>query len=449
MLESEDPHDCYYNIGIINQLYTPIPDRFKDYISVTKKNNYQSIHNTVVSPEGRLVEIQIRTRKMHEIAEQGVAAHWKYKENLVSTDDDLEDWVNWIRDVFENASKDEASQEILASFKLNLYQDEIYVFTPKGDLKRLPKDSTPVDFAFDIHSKVGYTCIGAKVNGKIVPLDTKLLSGDQVDIITSKNQYPSKGWLHFVQTHKAKANIRRFLNKEEEKLVEAGREIWEKKLKKYKLSFNSEEINKLIRKLKYLNQGTFFADIARDKVNLDTTLNPIEEIEEKSNELEFDDFVNIARTSAGNVLVEGEYKFIEHTFAKCCNPIPGDPIVGFITIGSGIKIHRRDCKNLHNMIKSGDSKLVPVNWPRSQDSKFVAGIAIRGEDKQGVLNDISNNVSSYKNTNIKSININAVESMFEGAITVYVEGLEHLNRLIERLKKIPGVYSVNRFDANV
>ncbi|MCF8260492.1 MAG: bifunctional (p)ppGpp synthetase/guanosine-3',5'-bis(diphosphate) 3'-pyrophosphohydrolase [Melioribacteraceae bacterium] len=448
ILESDDQNDCYYVLGVTNQQYTPIPDRFKDYISIPKKNNYQSIHNTVISSEGKLVEVQIRTRKMHEIAEKGVAAHWKYKENLFSSDADLEDWVNWIRDIFENASKDEATEEILASFKLNLYQDEIYVFTPKGDLRRLPVGSTPVDFAFDIHSNIGSRCIGAKVNGRIVPLDTNLQSGDQVDIITSKNQHPSKSWLEFVQTHKAKSNIRKFINKEESRLVESGKEIWEKKLKKYKLVFNSEDINKLIRKLKYQNQEKFFAEIARNKVDLDGILNPEEEKVERISELGFDSFVETARTSAGDVIVEGQSTKIEHTFAKCCNPIPGDPIVGFITIGTGIKIHRRDCKNLLNTIKNGDNKLVPVDWPRSGSSRFVAGIAIRGEDKPGTLNEISHNITSFRNTNIKSVNITAFESMFDGAVTLYVENLEHLNRLIDRLKKIPGVYSVRRFDAN-
>jgi len=200
ILEENDPNQCYYVLGIINQLYKPISDRFKDFISIPKKNNYQSIHTTVIGPEGKLIEVQIRTRLMHEIAEKGVAAHWKYKEKVFTTDKDIEEWVNWVRDIFENASKDEATKEILASFKLNLYQDEIYIFTPKGDLRRLPLNSTPVDFAFEIHSNVGYRCIGAKVNGKIVPLDTVLHSGDQVEIITSKNQHPNKSWLQFVQT---------------------------------------------------------------------------------------------------------------------------------------------------------------------------------------------------------------------------------------------------------
>lgn len=446
ILESNDPNECYYVLGVINQLYKPISDRFKDYISIPKKNNYQSIHNTVIGPEGRLVEVQIRTRKMHEIAEKGVAAHWKYKESLISNDKELEEWVNWVRDIFENASKNEATKEILASFKLNLYQDEIYVFTPLGDLKRLPKGSTPVDFAFEIHSNIGQQCIGAKVNGKIVPLSTPLNSGDQVDIITSKNQNPNRSWLQFVVTHKAKANIRKFLNKEEERVVETGREIWEKKLKKNKLSFSNDQLNKLSQKLKYENLKLFFTEIANNKVDIDEILNP-EEVKEESSVplLEYESFADLARSSSGEVVVDGEHKGIEYTYAKCCGPIPGDPIIGYITIGEGIKIHRKNCKNLLNMIKHGQHKLVPVHWPGDKNKFFLAGIQIRGEDRPGLLTEISNVITNYKNTNIKAVNISSNESMFSGTISVFVEDLDHLNRLIERLKKNMGIFSAARF----
>lgn len=450
ILESEDPNQCYYVLGIINQHYKPIQDRFKDFISIPKKNNYQSIHNTVIGPDGRLVEIQIRTRKMHEIAEKGVAAHWKYKEDLASSDTELEDWVNWVRDIFENSTKDEATKEILASFKLNLYQDEIYIFTPKGELKRLPINSTPVDFAYEIHTKVGNHCIGAKVNGKIVPLDTRLHSGDQVEIITSKNQHPNKSWLQFVQTHKSKSAVRRYLNREEDKLVEQGKEIWDKKAKKFKKNLSIDEINKLSHKLRYDNPRQLFKDVALGKTDPEEVLNPVKEIqEEESNELMFDSFVEQARNiSGGNIVVEGEHKGIQHTYAKCCNPIPGDPIIGFITTGEGIKIHRKDCINIIQMSKTQPDRLVPVNWPRTNGSMFVAGIDIHGEDVPGVLKDISNIITTYKNTNIKSVNISTGDSMFHGTISVFVSDLEHLNKLIERLKKNRGVYSVERFDVS-
>lgn len=448
ILESNDPNECYYVLGIINQMYTPIPDRFKDYISIPKKNNYQSIHNTVVGPDGKLVEIQIRTRKMHEIAEKGVAAHWKYKEELISNDSELEEWVNWVRDIFNSGSKSEATKEFLNSFKLTLYQQEIFVFTPKGDLRRLPINSTPVDFAYDIHSGVGDHCIGAKVNGKIVPLTTILHSGDRVEIITSKNQHPNKSWMQFVQTHKARANIRRYLNKEEEIIVENGKEIWERKVKKLKLSFSHDDIVKLSRKLKYANLQQFYYAIANDKIDLDNILNPeLSETTEENSDFEFEKFADIARKDAGDLVVEGDHKGLEYTYAKCCNPIPGDPVIGYVTIGEGIKIHKKDCVNLISLAKNKQERLVPVNWPKSEGSKFVAGIRIRGEDMPGLLKEISNSVTSYKNTNIKSVNISTNDSMFIGIITVYVEDLEHLNRLMEKLKKQSNIYKVERFDA--
>lgn len=449
ILESNDPNECYYVLGIINQLYKPIPDRFKDFISIPKKNNYQSIHTTVIGPEGKLIEVQIRTRKMHEIAERGVAAHWKYKENLASADKDLEEWVSWVRDIFENATKDEATKEILASFKLNLYQDEIYVFTPKGDLRRLPLNSTPVDYAYEIHSNVGDHCIGAKVNGRIVPLDTKIHSGDQIEIITSKNQRPNKSWLQFVQTHKAKSNIRKHLNKEEEKLYESGKEIWERKIKKLKLSFSSDDLSKLARKLKFDNTRQFYKAVALDKMNLDEILNPTIETEEKpEKDLQFDKFIDIARHTAGGVVVEGDQKGLAISYAKCCNPIPGDPVIGYVTIGEGIKIHRKDCSNLITMLKKGESRIVPVTWPKTNGAFFVAGIIIKGEDMPGILKDISNSITTMQNTNIKSVNITAGDSMFRGTVTVYVKDLDHLNKIMDRLKKVKGIYSVERFDAD-
>lgn len=449
ILESNDPNECYYVLGIINQLYKPIPDRFKDFISIPKKNNYQSIHTTVIGPEGKLIEVQVRTRRMHEIAERGVAAHWKYKENISTDDKDLEDWVNWVRDIFENSTKDEATKEILASFKLNLYQDEIYIFTPKGELRRLPLNSTPVDFAYEVHSNVGNHCIGAKVNGKIVPLDTKLHSGDQVEIITSKNQNPNKSWLQFVQTHKSKSHIRKYLNKEEEKLVETGKDVWEKKIKKLKLSFSHDEIAKIARKLKFDNTKLFYKAVAQDRVNLNEILNPDLPTEEKATpELEFEKFIDVARNTAGGVVVEGEQKGLAISYAKCCNPIPGDPVIGYVTIGEGIKIHRKDCKNLINILKTDESRVVPVSWPKNNGAFFVAGLIIKGEDMPGLLKDISNSITAFDNTNIKSVNITTNDSLFRGTITVYVKDLEHLKKLMDRLKKNKGIYSVERFDAD-
>jgi len=450
ILDTKNTYDCYTTLGIVNQIYLPVPDRFKDYISIPKTNNYQSIHTTVVGPEGRLVEIQIRTKSMHEVAERGVAAHWRYKESKSASDKDLENWVNWIRDIFENASKDEARKDLMESFKLNLYQDEIYVFTPKGDLRRLPVNSTPVDFAFEIHSKVGYHCIGAKVNGKIVPLDTMLHSGDQVEIITSKTQHPNKNWIKFITTHKAKTTIRKWIKKEEDDIVKAGKEIWEKKVKKFKLSFDQSDLDKLAVSLKFDNPRHMFKTIAQGKVNLDEILSASKEKEKKEKVpvLEFDTFAETARSSAGGVLVEGLDSGVMYSYAKCCNPIPGDPVIGYITIGEGIKIHRKTCNNLLRLSEMDASKLIPVQWPESDTHLFVAGLTVMGEDSPGILNEISHAIVSYQNTNIKSININTSDSTFEGSVTLYVHKIDHLSKIMERLKKVKGVYSVERFESS-
>ncbi len=450
ILDTKNAYDCYTTLGIVNQIYLPVPDRFKDYISIPKTNNYQSIHTTVVGPEGRLVEIQIRTKAMHEVAERGVAAHWRYKENKSASEKDLENWINWIRDIFENAPKDEARKDLMESFKLNLYQDEIYVFTPKGDLRRLPVNSTPVDFAFEIHSKVGFHCIGAKVNGKIVPLDTPLHSGDQLEIITSKTQHPNKNWIKFVTTHKAKSTIRKWMKKEEEVIVNTGKEIWEKKVKKSKLSFTQQDLDKIAASLKFDSPRNMFKMIAQGKLNLDEILSASNEKEKKEKVpvLEFNTFADTARSSAGGVIVEGLDSSVMYSYAKCCNPIPGDPVIGYITIGEGIKIHRKTCNNLLRLSELDTTKLITVQWPEAEGSLFVAGLKVMGEDSPGILNEISHAIVAFQNTNIKSININTNDSTFEGSVTLYVHNIEHLIKIMDRLKKVKGIYSVERFEGS-
>jgi len=449
IIENNDEALCFLALGLVNGVYKNVPERFKNYITVPKKNNYKSIHNTVVGPEGKLVEVQIRTREMHEIAERGIAAHWKYKENITKSNLDVEGWINWARDIFETSGKVDSSKEILTTFKVTLSQEEIFVYTPKGDLKQLPVNSTPVDFAFEIHSNIGLHCIGAKVNGKIVPLDTILKSGDQVEILTSKNQHPNRSWIDFVKSSKAKSNIQKYINKKEEKLIEDGKEIWEKRLKKMKKVFTTDDLNKLIKKLKYNNFNDFYTAIALDKIKIDE----IFMVEEETNktaiaELEFEDFANITRTDVGGVLIEGDVRGVNYSYAKCCNPIPGDPIVGFTTTGEGIKIHRKNCENVFELSKKFNDKFVRAEWSKTIQQSFVAAISIKGEDSTGLLNVITNNINTYKNTNIKAINMSSERSHFSGIISVYVQDLEHLNRLVERLKKIHGIYSVERFESS-
>ncbi len=449
IIDSKDPSTCYTVYGLINSIYHPVPDRFKDYIAFPKMNKYQSIHSTYVGPQGRLVEVQIRTKEMHEIAEKGFAAHWKYKENKHKTDKDIETWINWIREIFETANRDDQRKELFENFKLNLYQNEIYVFTPKGDLIRLPLGSTPVDFAYQIHTSVGNRCIGAKVNGKIVPLVTQLKSGDQIEILLSNNQKPNRDWLKFVKTTKAKNEIKKWLNKEEQEIIQKGKEIWDKKLKKLKLNFSDKDLMKIVHSHKYDNSKQFFKAIAQGLLNIDDIIKAKKQKEEKENqsEIDFNKFINSARGVAEGVTVDGKKSTLLYSFAKCCNPIPGDPIIGYITVGEGIKIHRKNCINIIKLSASDPSKLVNANWSGTENSLFIAGIIIRGKDRPGIVNDISNSILTYQNTNIESFKINKVESSFEGSVFLFVQNLEHLKKIIERIKKIENVSFVERFES--
>ncbi|MCE1187599.1 MAG: bifunctional (p)ppGpp synthetase/guanosine-3',5'-bis(diphosphate) 3'-pyrophosphohydrolase [Ignavibacteria bacterium] len=442
---SEDPNDCYLVFGLINSSYSPVPDRFKDYIAIPKANNYQSLHTTVIGPEGKPVEVQIRTYKMHEIAEQGVAAHWRYKEGKVGGDQTIDQYVNWIKDILDSAGGDEIRKNIIESFKMNLYTDEIYVFTPNGELKRLPSNSTPIDFAFSVHSKVGFHCIGAKVNQRMVPIDTVLHSGDQVEIIVSKNQHPNRNWLKFVQTHKAKQEIKKWLNKEEEEIVNEGKDIWEKKLKKLKLSFSHEELLKFIHEQNYENTRQFFRLIGLNRIDLDELMRLSTEKEKKAKEqIGFADFADYARATGGSLLIDGDKVEMATSYAKCCSPIPGDPAVGYITLGEGVKIHRKNCKTLIEISKREPEKTVTIQWPQTENSSFIVGLQVFGEDSPGILNEISHSIVSYRNTNIKGISINVEDSFFSGTVSLYVKDLEHLSRIIERLKKIKGMATVTR-----
>jgi len=460
--------DCYTALGVLHQMYKPVPGRFKDYIAIAKLNGYQSLHTTVIGPGGKKVEVQIRTRSMHEIAELGVAAHFKYKERTNGSyveDKDLEEWAQWVRDIFENAG-DEASEQVFESFKLNLFQEEIYVFTPKGDLRILPKGATPVDFAFDIHSKVGYHCIGAKVNGRIVPLNYTLQSGDQVDVLTSKNQSPSKDWERFVTTHKAKAAIRKFLNEENRKLATDGRELWERKIKKLDVRMNDDDMEKLAALFKFPHKGDLYAALGAGTLDVDVVAKVAEErypanpaktkaapppaISEKEKEnsvITIDKFTSKARTET-SVTLNGSGGNILYSYARCCNPVPGDDIVGVVTIGSGVKIHRRACKNIKTMSEALQPRIIEVNWSsqNENDGKFLAAIRITGEDRTAMLNDITSAIASYNNTNIRGVNIDSFDSIFEGIVTVYVKNTEHLERLFLKLRKIKGVKTVERFE---
>jgi len=454
ILDTENPNDCFTVYGIISSIYLPIPERFKNYISMPKKNGYQSIHATVVGPEGKMVEVQIRTRGMHEIAEKGVAAHWRYKENFSRLDEELENWISWVREIFDRGDEEEPDQQLMESFKLNLYQDEIYVFTPRGELKILPRGSTPVDFAYSVHSNIGNHCLSAKVAGKIVPLNHVLRSGDQVEIITSKNQTPNADWDKYVVTHRAKSHIRRWLKEEHRRSVRSGRDLWEKRTKKHKLSINDDEVIGFAHDFGADDMGEFYEKIHSGLIDADTVIREIE-IQKKHPQPEspqridgqeglFNRFLTTARNITGGITVFGNREAFLHSFAKCCNPIPGDEIVGFITKGEGVKIHLKTCPNFARMSESQASRILEVGWPSINGGEYAAAIRISGEDRTGLLNEITQLISGYQNTNIRGVKIDVKDSLFDGSILVNVKNTEHLNRIIEKLKKVRGVSSAQR-----
>lgn len=462
ILDTESKNDCFFVYGLVSEIYTPVPERFKDYISVPKKNGYQSLHTTVIGADGKRVEVQIRTREMHEVAEKGVAAHFRYKSetlNDTSTifqNKDLEEWANWMRDVLEN-NEDNAIPDLLESFKLTLYQNEIHVFTPKGELRNLPLGATPLDFAFAIHSQVGNHCIGAKVNGRIVPLDYKLQNGDSIEILTSKNQMPNRDWERLVVTHKAKSHIRKYLNEEKRKKQQEGREMWERKVKKSNFHLNDDALERIIQSLKFENRGEFYyalgigtanvdgiADLVREKLKPGAQVN-----DNPTTEANFQTILDTARGSSSGVYVVGNAQntsALLYSYAKCCNPVPGDSIVGVVTTGIGIKVHRVSCKNIVDLQQKMVSRLMDLQWSSLLQGDFIAAIRITGEDRTGMLNDITTAVASYNNTSIRSVNIHAFESVFEGVVTLFVKNTEHLQRIFDKLRKIKGVKTIDRFE---
>ncbi len=452
ILDTDDVTDCWTCYGIVTSIYRPVPERFKDYITNPKSNGYRSIHTTVIGPDGKMVEVQIRTRAMHEIAEKGLAAHWKYKENITESDKQLEQWIKWVRDILENQVD---ATEFIEDLKLNLYQDEIYVFTPKGDLKVLPRGATPVDFAFEIHTEIGLRCIGAKVNGRVVPLDYELKTGDQVEIITGKHRMPSRDWLNFVVTSKAKAQIRKWINEEKRRLTDAGKQVWEKKVKKSKIHINDDDLLKIVKEFyKFDNLQKFYLAIAEDEIDPVEVIAKIEEKQHKHKEsVKQDEKESIKENVVAEIIkpqkaivIDGTGSDLLYTFAKCCHPVPGDDIIGFVTRGEGIKIHRKDCVNIERLREQDEDRLIDVIWSAVLDGvSFPAGIVIEGEDKPGMLKEITTVISGYRNTNIKTVNIDTENSIFHGIITVEVKDLEHLNALIDKLRRIEGVYSVARY----
>jgi GTP pyrophosphokinase/guanosine-3',5'-bis(diphosphate) 3'-pyrophosphohydrolase len=458
-----DPHskeDCWRVYSIITDWYTPIPKRFRDFISVPKANGYQSLHTTVITQQGRKVEVQIRTEKMDEIAEKGLAAHWKYKEGKGGSET-LDKFVTWVRDVLDNP-RPEAATEFVKDFQLNLYQDEIYVFTPQGELRTLPQGATPIDFAFDIHSEIGERAMAAKVNGKMTPLREKLDIGDQVEIITGNKINLNPDWIDDVVTHKAKSRIRQYIKQKERKVADEGRSIWEKHADKNNLRISEQELTRVVQKLNFDTPQDVFYEIGKGMFNVKELVSAVSEFKSKGrletdtpdeqrplNEKEIQEtYRNAARsiTDDSALIINGELANVKYAYANCCNPIPGDDVIGFISRTGDVKIHRANCKNVRHLIQTDGERIVDVSWANNIGTQFLGAVKVIGEDRVAMINDLTDVLSKSLETNMKSINVNSDSGMFDGILTVIVDDIHHLDRIMEKLQKVKGVKSVYRYE---
>jgi len=454
--------DCWRVYSIVTDIYRPNPDRLRDWISTPKGNGYESLHTTVMSNAGKWVEVQIRSKRMDEIAEKGYAAHWKYKD-AHSNESGLDEWLKKIREMLQNM--DSNALDFLDDFKLNLFSEEIFIFTPKGELKNMPIGSTALDFAYNIHSQVGNNCIGAKVNLKLVPLSHKLKSGDQIEIITSSKQFPREDWLGYVVTARAKDRIKNALKEDKKKIADEGKLILERKFKQVKLDFNNITINKLMAFHKISNTLDLYYEVANEKIGIKeikaftqenekgkwlryltkrfiTTKTPKEKPESIIKQEQEE--INKKET-----LVIGEnMDNLDYTLSTCCNPISGDDVFGFVTINEGIKIHRVNCPNAVQLRSKYAYRIIKAKWTDKESIAFLAGIQIKGIDELGIINNITRLISDELNLNIRSIKVETNDGTFEGDLKIYIKDTNRLNQLINNIKKIKGVEKVQRINGN-
>lgn len=444
----QEKADCWKVYSIVTDFYKPNPERLRDWISHPRQNGYESLHSTVMSPTGKWVEVQIRTKRMDEVAEKGLAAHWRYK-SPSEKDSLLDGWINKIRELLENRDAD--ALEFIDDFKLSLFADEIFVFTPKGELKRLPAKATALDFAFEIHSHVGAKCIGAKVNHKLVPLSHQLKSGDQVEIITSNKQKPKEDWLNYVVTSKAKSKIKSSLKEERKSQALHGKEILERKLRNMKVDFNENNLSELIKFYNFREHTEMYFQIAAGKVDL----NKIKEIVVKGGQLKIASSISSSiQNGLSNLvsrfrkkteeLVIGEDEGFDYKLAPCCNPIPGDDVFGFITINDGVKIHRVNCPNARQLMANYAYRVIKASWRGQSSSSFLTGLIFNGIDDIGVVNNITKIISDHHHVNMKSISFDSSDGIFEGRVMVFVSDTAHLDELINQLILVEGINAIER-----
>ncbi|HIY75043.1 MAG TPA: bifunctional (p)ppGpp synthetase/guanosine-3',5'-bis(diphosphate) 3'-pyrophosphohydrolase [Candidatus Sphingobacterium stercorigallinarum] len=447
--DEKEKTECWKVYSIVTDLYRPNPDRLRDWISSPKANGYESLHTTVMGPRGQWVEVQIRTKRMNEIAEKGFAAHWKYKES--NSDSGLDQWIQKVREILSNPEPN--ALDFVDDFKMNLFSDEIFIFTPKGTLVQLPNGATALDFAFEIHTDIGATCIGAKVNHKLVPLSQELQNGDQVEIITSAKQTPKEDWLSFVVTAKAKSKIKSSLKEEKRRIAEDGKEILERKLKSLKITYNTENINKIANYFKYPSSQELFYNVAKGNIDMKNLRDFVaNERSEDANQNQFQSHINglveKINKKDDTILIGDDYQKVDYTLAPCCNPIPGDDIFGFLTVNDGIKIHRTSCPNASKLMANYGYRILKARWASLLNTvAFLTGLKVIGIDDVGLVNRITTVISHDFNVNIRSLAISSNEGIFEGDIMVFVNDTAQLDKLIKHLKQIQGVTGVTRYES--
>ena len=449
--ETEEKSACWRAYSVVTDMYTANTNRLRDWISMPKSNGYESLHITVMGPEGKWVEVQIRTERMDEIAEKGVAAHWKYKGGKSdSANTDL--WLKNLRDMLENSS--ESNKEIIDEFKMQLYNDNIFVFTPKGDLIELPKGASVLDFAFNIHSKVGSKCTGALIDNHHVSFKHILNNGDQVEILTSQQQQPRQDWLNYVCTSKARTHIRQQLKEQENKEAETGRELLLRRLKNWKLEFDDNAIIREAKKAGYKTLTQFYVAINQEKINLQLLRAHLSGEEESNNQAEMprsaEGFVGETELqkitkNTDALVIDKNLKNIDYTLAKCCNPIFGDDIFGFVTVNGGIKIHKSDCPNAPAMISKFGYRIVKATWAgTSAKGEYTSRLRIIGKDDIGIVTNITSIINKETGIILRSISVDSHEGLFEGNITVVVNNTAQIETLCKKLTKIKGVKQVYR-----
>ncbi len=438
----EKVEDCYLTLGVLHQKFKPIQERFKDFIATPKSNGYQSVHTTVVGPEGKLVEIQIRTHDMEQTAEIGVAAHWRYKEggkNAKSVDSH----VKWLRELLEILKSEENDpKEFMHLLRIDLFGDEIFVFTPKGDLVQLPVKSSPLDFAYQVHTEVGHTCLGAKVNHKVVPLNTELHNGDTIEVITSSSQSPNYGWLKFAITSKARNQIKRFLIKKERvESIKMGEEILTKSLRRLKLLNHMDDVKNAYSKFGFGGSEQLVEAVGKGKISVRDIMEKIFPQEEPVKDEESSGFFRFARKESRSIKLEGISNIMAN-FGKCCNPIPGDDMIGFITRGRGITVHRSACPSLPLLSEESD-RLVPVEWEVARKDLFNVRLKVIGQDRKGLLKDMTETISKL-NINMTSVDIKVKEAVAIAIFIIQVNNLKQLDRVVRKIAKVKNIDFVER-----